>query len=441
MSDRSTAPHADGVTDDGAGIDEGRVDALAGERLDWRFKAVPASAHGATVAGFLAGRPALDDLGTPLITLDAGALEHNLRVMARWCAGAGVDLAPHGKTTMAPELWRRQLAAGARGITLANLAQLRVARAFGVRRVHLANTVLDPAGLRWIAAELDRDPGFSLTCWTDSVAAVELMARALGGTPGRPIDVCVELGGAGGRTGARTLEEALAVAAAVVATPALRLVGASGYEGALAHDAAPGSLAVVEAYLGRLVELHDRLRDGGLLDAADATGDAVVTAGGSAYFDTVAAVLARVTGAGTRVLLRSGAYLIHDDGFYRGISPFGRAPGGVAFRAAMHGWARVISRPEAALALLDGGKRDFPYDLDPPEPQLVRGRGPLAGARVSALNDQHAFLRGGDVAVGDVVRLGLSHPCTAFDKWSLIPVVDDAEAGVPRVVDLVRTFF
>lgn len=60
---------------------------------------------------------------------------------------------------------------------------------------------------------------------------------------------------------------------------------------------------------------------------------------------------------------------------------------------------------------------------------------------MSALNDQHAFLRGGDVAVGDAVCLGLSHPCTAFGKWSLIPVVDDAEAAAPRVVDLVRTFF
>jgi D-serine deaminase-like pyridoxal phosphate-dependent protein len=100
----------------------------------------------------------------------------------------------------------------------------------------------------------------------------------------------------------------------------------------------------------------------------------------------------------------------------------------------MHGWARVISRPEPALALLDGGKRDFPYDEGLPEPQSVPGR-------ITALNDQHTFLRDADVAVGDVVRLGLSHPCTAFDKWTLIPVLDDADADRPSVVGLVRTFF
>lgn len=426
------------------GIDAERVAALADERLDWRFKAVPDPAWGSTVAGFLAGDPSLEDFGTPLLTLDERALEHNLSTMAAWCAAAGVELAPHGKTTMAPELWRRQLAAGARTITLANLPQLRVARAFGVQRVHLANTILDPAGLRWIAAELDRDLGFSFTCWVDSERAVKLIAEALDGTAAasRPLDVCVDLGAEGGRTGARTMDEALAVANAVAAAPGLRLVGVSGYEGALAHDAAPASVETVASYLRDLLAFHDRLRDQGLLDAADATGDAVITAGGSAYFDIVARVLAPAAATGTRVMVRSGAYLIHDDGFYRGISPFVREAGAVRLRSAMHGWARVVSRPEPGLALLDGGRRDFPFDDALPEPQLVRGRGSLAGtARVTALNDQHAYLRDADVSVGDIVRLGLSHPCTAFDKWTLIPVVDDVDADRPRVVDLIRTFF
>ncbi|MET8976865.1 alanine racemase [Streptomyces sp. NPDC004539] len=392
------------------------------EILDWRFKAVPDRAWGKTAAEFLADRPALEDLGTPLLTLDAAALEHNLRTMADWCTAAGVDLAPHGKTTMAPALWQRQLDAGARGITLATLAQLRVARAFGVDRVHLANALLDPAGLRWLAAELDAAPAFSFTCWADSVRTVDLLREAYPGS--RPLDVCVELGAQDGRTGARTLDEALAVARAVCAAPRLRLAGVSGYEGALK------STHAIETYLRTMVVLHDRLRADGLLEVPDA----IVTAGGSAHFDTVVRELAPVRDSGTRVLLRSGAYLIHDDGYYRTVSP-------LPLRSAMHGWARVISRPEPSLALLDGGKRDFPYDEGLPEPQRVRGGGELTGARVTALNDQHTFLRDADVRVGDVVRLGLSHPCTAFDKWNLIPVVDDAHAPDPQVVDLVRTFF
>ncbi|MFD0566706.1 hypothetical protein ACFQ2M_35720 [Kitasatospora saccharophila] len=203
--------------------------------------------------------------------------------MAAWCRAAGVRLAPHGKTTMAPALWQAQLAAGAHAITLANLPQLRVARAFGVQRLLLANTLLDPAGLAWIAAELDRDPGFAFASWVDSADSVRQMDAALRAAGARrPVEVLVELGGPGGRTGARGVPAALEVAAAVLAAPTLRLAGVGGYEGALAHDASDPALAAVRGYLADLADLHRRL-------ATDyPTGTPVVTAGGSAYFDTVA---------------------------------------------------------------------------------------------------------------------------------------------------------
>ncbi|MFE1318701.1 amino acid deaminase [Kitasatospora phosalacinea] len=424
----------------GPGIDTAAVAALADETLDFRFKAVPADAWGRTVRDWLATRPTLDGLGTPLLTLDAAALRHNLHTMAAWCRAAGVRLAPHGKTTMAPALWQAQLAAGAHAVTLANLPQLRVARAFGVQRLLLANTLLDPAGLAWIAAELDRDPGFAFASWVDSTDSVHRMDAALRAAGARrPVEVMVELGGPGGRTGARGVPAALDVAAAVLAAPTLRLAGVGGYEGALAHDASDPALAAVRGYLADLADLHRRL-------ATDyPTPTPVVTAGGSAYFDTVAQELTPLTRQvpGTTVIVRAGAYLAHDDGFYRGISPLSRRPDTTPLRSAMHGWARVVSHPEPQLALLDAGKRDLPFDEGLPEPQLVRGHGPLEGATVTALNDQHTFLRNAGPAapVGAVLRLGLSHPCTAFDKWSLIPVLDHADTAHPRIVDLVRTYF
>ncbi|MFB6888653.1 amino acid deaminase [Kitasatospora sp. NPDC056327] len=433
-----------GAGGSGPGLDTGRVAALAEEVLDWRFKALPASAAGLTVRRYLETGPALADLGTPLLTLDAGALDHNLRTMARWCADAGVALAPHGKTTMAPALWQAQLAAGSHGITLANLPQLRVARAFGVRRLMLANSLLDPAGLGWLAGELAADPDFAFASWVDSVDSVRLMDEALRAAgAGRPVEVMVELGGPGGRTGVRGVDGAVEIADAVRRAPTLRLAGIGGYEGALAHDASEDGLAAVRGYLRSLAELHGRLA-GRYADGAPP----VVTAGGSAYFDLVAEELGALPEA--FVVLRSGAYLAHDDGFYRGISPLGRGaqaarPGGGPLRAALHGWARVVSRPEPHLALLDAGKRDLPFDEGLPEPQAVRGGPELTGtaARITALNDQHAFLRGaGDLApVGAVLRMGISHPCTAFDKWTLVPVLDDASAAEPKVTGLVRTFF
>ena len=226
--------------------------------------------------------------------------------------------------------------------------------------------------------------------------------------------------------------------------PGLRLAGVAGYEGALAHDASPASLAAVEEFLLAMRGLHERLLAEDLYEGEEI----LVTAGGSAYFDQVARILAPCGSDRVRVQVRAGAYLIHDDGFYRALSPLRRS-GREAFQSAMHAWARVVSAPEPGLALLDAGKRDVSYDEGLPEPQRISASlgGPsrdLTGARIDAVNDQHAFLRfdpsTAEVRIGDVIRLGLSHPCTALDKWTIIPVLDGG-GDDPLVLDLVQTFF
>jgi D-serine deaminase-like pyridoxal phosphate-dependent protein len=256
--------------------------------------------------------------------------------------------------------------------------------------------------------------------------------------------VLVELGAAGGRTGARDLPTAVGVALAVAASPVLRLAGVGGYEGALARETTADAMSTVAGYLQRLRELAVRLAGLGLFDGLDRV---IVSAGGSSFFDLVTDAITEPWPGGLPVLpvLRSGAYLTHDDGLYRRTSPLGDHPRieGPPFRPALRAWAQVTSRPTADLALLTIGKRDVPYDIDLPVPQLIRadgGTAALPDCRVTALMDQHTFLAVGpeaDPRVGDWIGLGLSHPCTTFDKWTLLPVV--AEDGT--VVDLIRTFF
>jgi len=422
-------------------IDTAAVDALADRVLGPEHKSLPPSAWGRTAREFLATAPGLGAFQTPLLSLDRAALAHNTAVMGEWANAAGVRLAPHGKTTMAPRLWSDQLAAGCWAITLATGWQVQLARAFGVRRIVLANTLLDPVVLRWLADELARDQDFEFYCWVDDPAGVDIMDGCLAeASLPVQVNVVVELGAPGGRTGLRSVAAAHRVVEAVRRSRHLRLAGVGGYEAALAGDRASASLAAVTHLLTELARLHRELADSGSYP-----GPAIVTAGGSAFQDLVIdqlAGLADETGARgvpTTVVLRSGAYLVHDDGFYAGISPLAPERAPHPLRAAMHGWARVVSSPEPGLALLDGGKRDFPYDLGMP---VLQG---IPGATISAFNDQHAFLRLPADAVGppigSVVRLGLSHPCTAFDKWRLIPVVDDAAVTDPTVVDLVHTFF
>ena len=165
-------------------IDNAAVAALDDRILGPQYKGLPAAAWGSTVREFLRTAPSLDQMCTPVLTLDSGAMESNVAVMADWAASAGVLLAPHGKTTMAPQIWARQLTAGAWGITLATPWQVQLARSFGVARIMLANTIVDASALAWLAAELDRDPSFEFFSWVDSVQTVELMDHLLGSSAG-----------------------------------------------------------------------------------------------------------------------------------------------------------------------------------------------------------------------------------------------------------------
>ena len=424
-------------------IDE-RVAELDRETVGHRFKGMPWDAAGLTVGELTAERRGLFDggFGTPLLVLSEEALDHNLDLLERFTTAHGLSFAPHGKTSMAPQLFARQLAHGAWGITVAVPHQIRVCREFGVGRIFLANELVDAAALRWAGEQLDADPSFELITYVDSVRGVELMDAALRAAGvRRQLDVVVELGGGeGARTGVRTEKEGAAVAEAVAAAATLRLVGVAGYEG----EVPAASPDTVRAWLRRLVALATGLDAAGLF--ADAR-EIVVSAGGSAWFDAVAEVLAELPDLSrpVRKLLRSGAYVTHDEDHYSKVTPFNRIPDEGALEPAFRLWTQVVSRPEPGQAFLNAGKRDAPYDLGLPQVAVVRSartgeiRTPAHGVRVARLSDQHTWLtlpEDEPLEVGDWVGLAVSHPCTTFDKWQLIPATRGGE-----VTAYIRTFF
>jgi D-serine deaminase-like pyridoxal phosphate-dependent protein len=332
----------------------------------------------------------LADLPPPVLVLRERGIAHNLALMASYCREHRVELAPHGKTTMAPQLWRRQLDAGAWGITAATVAQARVMAAAGVGRILIANEVTDPGSIRWVAARL-HDAETEIVVNVDSARGVRLLADELAGVP-RPLPVLVELGHRGGRTGSRSVEEAMTVAGLVSAEPELKLAGATGYEGTICQDRTEGCLQEIRRFLEDLAALTVRLRTEDLVE----TDETWVSAGGSAFFDLVVDRL-RTGEVADRVILRSGCYLTHDAGHYERLSPFANEELPRRFRSAIEAWGGVLSRPEPALAIMGVGRRDVPYDLELPTPfelrphdggalerparVLPRGSGPPGGTR------------------------------------------------------------
>ena len=371
----------------------------------------------------------------PLLTLDEAALDHNITTVAGVFASAGVEHAPHVKAHMSRAIWERQVAAGAWGATVATPAQLRAALGWGVagagRRAFVANELVDPREITWLRAALSDGTADEVWVYVDSARGVDLLAAGfVGAAPetAARLGVLVELGVPGGRTGVRTVSDAVALAGRVHDT-GLRLVGVAGYEGPVAGGTSAEELAAVGLWC-------DGLREAGAGIAGLVDGPVVLSAGGSAFADVVTRHLAVPVqdAAGddvpTRVVLRSGAYVTHDHGHYLRADPWTRL-GAEPLRPAITVWASVLSTPEPGLAICGMGRRDVSFDIDLPTPLVVRtvdaaGRlgaaRELTGVRVTALNDQHAYLSpdpgtGWALEPGSVIGFGISHPCTTLDKY------------------------
>lgn len=419
-------------------------------------------------AHLAAHRPKLTDalFSWPLLTVDADALDHNLTTMARVAADRGVLHAPHAKTHMSPQLAERQLTAGVWGLTVADSAQLRAVLAWelpALRRVIVANELVDARDLRWLCGELARRASLGrpveVLVQVDSARGIEVVAGVLAAIPGGHDDgvavpgVLVELGTSGGRAGARSLQEAEALARLAHAQH-VPVRGVSGYEGSVARGFDAAALTTVRRFVTDLRELAGRLVASGVITFSSTTGmvdepAVIVSAGGSAYLDVVLDSLPgeiRPPGYASTVavhpVVRAGAYLTHDDGLLERADPWSRMPAdwhAEAPRPALRVHTQVLSTPEPGLAVLGAGRRHVPYDIDLPVPLGI------TGWEVTKVDDQHAYLRhaaaGPDTLAptslqpGQVITLGLSHPCTVFDKWRTAVLVD---AG-GRAVDIIET--
>lgn len=384
-----------------------------------------------------------EDISLPVAVLEQSALLHNLHWMRAFASAYDCQLAPHGKTTMAPALFRMQIDAGAWGITLATAPQTVAAFEHGIGRVLMANQLVGRANLDLIADLQARDPDFWFACLVDSARNVDMLGQHFAAR-GQRLRVLLEVGVAGGRTGVRDDAQAQAVLAAIARWPhSLALVGVETYEGVLKDEAA------IRALLQRTAALWQRVA------AAQgfAESPALLSGAGSAWFDVVAeefSPLARESGA--CVLLRPGCYLSHDVAAYQHAAERIHASNPVArqlatqLRPALKVWACVQSRPEPERVIIGLGKRDAAFDAGFPQPALHVPAGSHAPVQVpahwaiTAMMDQHAFLQvaaADTLQVGDLLSFDISHPCLTFDKWRHLLVVDDAQ----RVVGAVATYF
>lgn len=364
----------------------------------------------------------------PQMLLDVPTMERNIAVKEAWACAHGMVLAPHIKTTMTRQIVQRQLP-GAWGVTVATPAQALQAAAWGAERILMANEVVFRPHLRQLRHLLAGSESLQIYCLADSAAGVRIMAEEFDGAS-RPLRVLVDVGTPGGRTGIRSADEAPPLARRIAGASGLLLAGVSAYEGVAPNLRTADNLARVDAHCRQAREVFDGLRP--LVEAdLPETEAPVFTIGGSAFQDRAALFLP----AGPAVnVLRSGCYVVHDHGTYAEVSPVeGLAPAAVVR-------ALVISAPEPGRVVLNAGKRELAYDAGLPMIVACHRNGVElsgtvpsravpsgCGGTVAKLFDHHAVVD--DVAgleVGDTVDLGISHPCSLFDRWRDIVAVNGA---------------
>jgi len=397
-------------------------------KLSWKFRGLPESAMGLSIKEYVEKSKNLfiDGYQWPQAIMLDSALEQNLITMNSFCKKHNVALAPHVKTHMSPQLAKRQIDNGSWGVTVANASQARTFLQFGFKKILIANEVVNPSSIKYLS-EQDAEIYF----YIDSQRGLEIVEKSAT----RPVNILLEIGKSQGRTGVRDLAVAHELVEKIVASKNMKFAGVSGYEGTFGKDRSTDSVNKVRSFLKILVEFAQSVKSQG-------TSPFLVSAGGSAFFDLVVDELKPLTESNEyQVILRSGGYVTHDHGFYAEIYPFVQDPE-FTFLPALEVWSIVTSQPEQNLAIINGGKRDISVDIDLPFALKFKAEnGPIKEltGKVLNTNDQHIYLetQNPELRVGDLVAFGISHPCTTFDKWPLIPVVNDDY----QILDLYLTYF
>jgi 3-hydroxy-D-aspartate aldolase len=295
-------------------------------------------------------------LATPALVLDLDAFEHNLEAMAKLCKQAGLNLRPHAKTHKSVEIARRQVAAGALGVSVATLREAAVMVGAGVPGVLLTTPVVGAVKIDALSDLIGKSKDFMVA--VDSPANVKALDAVLK-RDGKTLPVLVDVDIGMGRTGVPEVSGVLALIDRVQSSGALRFAGLQAYSGRVQHIA---RAADRERVYGKQLRHLERV-----LDAVAMAGHepGLVSGGGTGTFD-----IDRRAGLFTECQCGSYAFM---DIEYEEVQLFARGPH--PFKAALFVQCMVVSNNRRGWPTIDGGFKCFSMDGPIPRPALGAPRG------------------------------------------------------------------
>ncbi|WP_418125591.1 DSD1 family PLP-dependent enzyme [Variovorax sp. 160MFSha2.1] len=318
--------------------------------------------------GVPGGRHLLD---TPALLIDLPAMTRNIERMAAFARSRGVNLRPHVKTHKSVEIARRQVAAGAIGVSCVTLGEAEVMVQGGIPGVLITSPAVTPSKIaRLIRLAQQARPGDVMVV-VDNPQNLAELARAASELT-HPLDVLVDYGAGYNRTGAATQAKVLELAALAAAEPRLRLRGLQAYAGNLQHIVAREERSAAAAGLRETVA--------GIVAAARRQGlnFDIVTGAGTGTHD-----LDSQENAFTE--LQAGSYVFMDAEYSRVLADGDRPS---PFETSLFVQTAVVSTNAADWVTVDGGTKCFSTDSGVP---LV-AKGADAASRYAFFGDEHGKL-------------------------------------------------
>lgn len=412
--------------------------------MNWRVMNIKAINKGSANKQLQQWNILNEDLSLPLAVLYQSRIENNLKWMQAFADHYQVKLAPHGKTTMTPELFNMQKQSGAWAITLATATQVSAAYSQGIKRIIMANQLVGKQNMRLIA-DLMKDDQFEFYCLVDSLDNIKQLA-AFFSAQNLTLNILIEIGVAGGRCGCRTNEQINALVTEIKQHHCLSLAGIEVYEGVIHGD---NAASLIKSFLKEVIKTTQNLLKNNDFD----TEQVILTGAGSAWYDVVAETFSNADLSQNIIpVIRPGCYLIHDTGIYLNAQDAVIQRNQVAcdlagdLQSSLEIWAYVQSIPEPGHIIIGMGKRDVAFDAGLPIPELhyrPENSTPTsitANWKITDVMDQHAYLScpvDSDIKVGDMIAFSTSHPCLTFDKWREIALIDNNF----NVKKLLKTYF
>ena len=395
----------------------------------------------------------------PILTMKESVFKKNIKSMNNFANYNGVSLAPHCKTSMCPQILKKLNDLNYWGFSAANNQQLSMLLEMGIKKIIIANLITNKSNIINLFKLIEKY-GYAKKIYlcVDSTFGVNLLKElSIQYKFKHKLRILIETGFQNSRNGVRNLNSLNILTGKIIKLPSnFIFCGILFYEGAVSEKNYKKTINKVNKFISFSLKAFDYL----LKNNFFSNEEIILSGGGSEYFDLIINSFQKYKNIkNIRLIIRPGTFIAYGHGHYlksienidkRGTLFINKKniKATNLFNPSLELWGHIISMQDSNRAILNFGKRDVHYDRGYPIPLSIYRKGKLFQKinpkqnkyKIYKMSDHHAFLyftNDQDIRIGDLIKLGVTHPCVTIDKWDFFYMIDEKY----NVKEGLKTFF